>query len=74
MSKNIWSAAWQTQLETEINDEITAGVREGEAAGPPSIASMFDDVFKDVPAFLAEQRDDLMGQDEAKKGDGAFPL
>lgn len=72
--KALWTAAWQLQLETEIGDEITAGVREGEAAGPPSIASMFDDVYKDVPPFLAEQRDDLLRQDEAKKGDGAFPL
>lgn len=72
--KSLWTAAWQQQLETEINDEITAGVREGEAAGPPPVASMFDDVYKDVPPILEEQRQDLLRQDEAKKGDGAFPL
>jgi pyruvate dehydrogenase E1 component alpha subunit/2-oxoisovalerate dehydrogenase E1 component alpha subunit len=72
--KGIWTAAWQQQLETEINDEITEGVREGEAAGPPKIGTLFDDVFKDVPPILEEQRAYLMEQDEAKKGDGAFPL
>ncbi|MEK7467709.1 MAG: thiamine pyrophosphate-dependent dehydrogenase E1 component subunit alpha [Planctomycetota bacterium] len=73
-NKNIWTDAWQKQLETEINGEITAGVREGEAAGPPPVSTMFDDVFKEVPPVLEEQRQDLLRQDEAKKGDGAFPL
>jgi len=73
-NKNIWTDAWQKQLETEINDEITAGVREGEAAGPPPVSTMFDDVFKEVPPVIEEQRQDLLRQDEAKKGDGAFPL
>lgn len=73
-AKGLWSAAWHQQLETEINEEITAGIREGEAAGPPPVSTMFDDVYRDVPPALEEQRQDLLRQDEAKKGDGAFPL
>lgn len=73
-AKGLWSAAWHQQLETEINEEITAGIREGEAAGPPPVSTMFDDVCRDVPPALEEQRQDLLRQDEAKKGDGAFPL
>jgi len=73
-AKGIWSEGWQKELEEEIGHEITAGVRDGVAAGNPSIASMFDDVFSAVPPVLEEQRRDLLAQDEAKKGDGAFPL
>lgn len=73
-AKGLWSAAWHEQLETEINEEITAGIREGEAAGPPPVSTLFDDVYRDCPPVLEEQRQDLLRQDEAKKGDGAFPL
>ncbi|MBI2920495.1 MAG: thiamine pyrophosphate-dependent dehydrogenase E1 component subunit alpha [Planctomycetes bacterium] len=72
--RSIWTAGWQKKLELEINDEITAGIREGEAAGPPAVATLFDDVFRDVPPILEEQRQDLLRQEEAAKGDGAFPL
>lgn len=73
-ARGLWSAAWHEQLETEINEEITAGIREGEAAGPPPVSTLFDDVYRDCPPVLEEQRQDLLRQDEAKKGDGAFPL
>jgi pyruvate dehydrogenase E1 component alpha subunit/2-oxoisovalerate dehydrogenase E1 component alpha subunit len=72
--KGLWTPVWQNALETAINDEITAGVREGEAAGPPALATMFDDVFEKAPPVLEEQRKYLLEQEEAKRGDGAFPL
>ena len=42
----------------------------------PSIDSMFDDVYAELPAHLAEQREQLRseGGDHAVDADAAFPL
>ncbi len=56
-----WSEARQVQLQAEIDDEVLAALREAESHGTlhdgpkPDAASMFEDVFKEMPPHLREQ-------------------
>jgi len=58
----------------EIGAEIGEAVREAEALPPPSIETMFTDVYHDVPAHLEEQQRHAVAGGEGQKFDGAFPL
>ena len=62
------------QWTAEINDEISAAIKEGEAMPPPSIESMFEDVYKDMPPHIAEQMRYAVAMGEGTKFEGAFPL
>jgi len=57
----VWDDAKEEKLATEIEAEIQAAVDNAEATEAPSLSSMFDDVFKDLPWHLREQRDELLG-------------
>jgi len=59
---------------TAFNDEISAAIQAAEALPPPSLETMFTDVYKDVPPHLAEQRDYALAMGEGRKFEGAFPL
>jgi pyruvate dehydrogenase E1 component alpha subunit/2-oxoisovalerate dehydrogenase E1 component alpha subunit len=58
----------------EINDEITAAVRDAEALPPPPIESLFADVYRDMPKALQEQMRYAVAMGEGQRVDGAFPL
>jgi pyruvate dehydrogenase E1 component alpha subunit/2-oxoisovalerate dehydrogenase E1 component alpha subunit len=58
----------------EINDEIGVAVQEAEALGPPSIETMFTDVYARMPAHLEEQMRYAVAMGEGAKIEGAFPL
>ncbi len=47
-------------LEHELNAEIGAAIAEAEAFGPPDRATLFDDVYAELPWNLAEQKRELM--------------
>ncbi|MSP24406.1 MAG: 3-methyl-2-oxobutanoate dehydrogenase [Myxococcales bacterium] len=47
-------------LEHELTAEISAAITEAEAHGPPERASLFDDVYAELPWHLAEQKAELM--------------
>ena len=56
-----WSEERHAALAAELDEHVKAAVREAESHGtlgtrPDSPASMFDDVFKDLPAHLRRQR------------------
>ncbi|MDP3746333.1 MAG: thiamine pyrophosphate-dependent enzyme [Phenylobacterium sp.] len=56
-----WSAKDQTALETQAADQVRATLKEAEAAGVlghdgPDAATMFEDVYKDLPWHLRAQR------------------
>jgi 2-oxoisovalerate dehydrogenase E1 component alpha subunit len=65
IARGTWSDARHTQLEAEIAEEILLASRAAERHGtlqtgphaPP--ASMFEDVFKEMPRHLREQRDEM---------------
>ena len=60
-----WSADEQASVQQALEAEVIAAQKEAEgygtlATGPvPSPATMFDDVYKDVPAHLVRQRQQL---------------
>jgi pyruvate dehydrogenase E1 component alpha subunit len=55
-----WTDAKDTEIEAEIDAEVRAAVAIAEKTAPPSIASLFDDVFAELPWHLVEQRDALL--------------
>ena len=56
-----WDDAREAALEKEIGDEITRAVGEAERAPPPERATLFTDVYADVPWNLREQMGDPSG-------------
>ncbi|MBV8705096.1 MAG: 3-methyl-2-oxobutanoate dehydrogenase (2-methylpropanoyl-transferring) subunit alpha [Acetobacteraceae bacterium] len=60
-----WSEQRQTQLQAEIDEEVLAAAREAEGHGTlhhgprPSAATMFQDVYKETPRHLREQRQEM---------------
>ncbi|WP_135470423.1 3-methyl-2-oxobutanoate dehydrogenase (2-methylpropanoyl-transferring) subunit alpha [Crenalkalicoccus roseus] len=60
-----WSEERHTQMQAEIEEEVLLAQREAERHGTlhdgprPSTATMFEDVFKEMPRHLREQRQEL---------------
>jgi len=60
-----WSDAQHAALQKELEAEVIAAQKEAESYGTladgriPSAATMFDDVYKDMPAHLRRQRQEL---------------
>lgn len=59
-SKGWWSEADETATAKEIDEEITAAIRDAESTPKPSLESMFDDVFAELPERLREQEEELL--------------
>jgi pyruvate dehydrogenase E1 component alpha subunit len=57
-------------LELELNAEIAEAIREVESFGPPARASLFDDVYAELPWHLQEQRAELLRTPPAPSHDG----
>ena len=47
-------------LAKSIHEEITAGIAVAESTQPPSIESMFEDVYKEVPPWLEAQKQECL--------------
>jgi 2-oxoisovalerate dehydrogenase E1 component alpha subunit len=68
--KKLWSAEQQTALEEKVAAEVQECVKAAEAAALPTLESMFDDVYAELPWHLREQRAQLLAGPRAK-GHGA---
>jgi 2-oxoisovalerate dehydrogenase E1 component alpha subunit len=60
-----WSEEQHAALVTELEAEVKAALKEAESYGthgtlPTSPASMFDDVYKELPPHLVKQREELL--------------
>ncbi len=78
MNKKIWSEEKEKELIIRIKKEINDAVEEVARAKPPSLSSMFEDIYKEVPKNLKEQYDFLL-EEAKRKGEfvdssEAFPL
>lgn len=62
-----WSDAEDKALEAELDGELRAAVKIAEDTAPPSVTSMFDEVYAELPWHLREQRAELESGPRAKK-------
>jgi TPP-dependent pyruvate/acetoin dehydrogenase alpha subunit len=51
----------------DIDQRFRAAVKVSEEASPPSLESMFDDVYEELPWHLREQREQLVKGPRAPK-------
>jgi 2-oxoisovalerate dehydrogenase E1 component alpha subunit len=65
--KKAWSAEDEERTTAEVTAELKACVDRAESTPPPSIASMFEDVFEDMPAHLREQQRECVEGPRARK-------
>jgi pyruvate dehydrogenase E1 component alpha subunit/2-oxoisovalerate dehydrogenase E1 component alpha subunit len=58
----------------EFDEEIATAVREAEALPPPSLETMFTDVYARMPRHIEEQMKYAIAMGGGTKFEGAFPL
>jgi 2-oxoisovalerate dehydrogenase E1 component alpha subunit len=66
--QNAWSDAQEQAFEAEVAEEMKVCIERAEAAPPPSIATMFEEVFEHMPEHLVEQQRECVQGPRAKKG------
>ena len=57
--KELWDEEREAELHERLNAEISQAIREVEAAPPPTIESLFEDVYAETPPQLQAQLADL---------------
>jgi 2-oxoisovalerate dehydrogenase E1 component alpha subunit len=68
VAEGVWDADRQADLQQEVDADVDAAFAEADAHGSvksgviPSPASMFDDVYHELPRHLLEQRDRAVGE------------
>jgi 2-oxoisovalerate dehydrogenase E1 component alpha subunit len=68
--RGVWSEAEETALRADIDARFRDAVQNSERTPPPSLESMFDDVYAKVPWHLAEQRAALIAGPRAPSSHG----
>jgi 2-oxoisovalerate dehydrogenase E1 component alpha subunit len=69
----VWDAEQHAALATELEQEVAvawrAAIAHGTLTEGPKLdpTLMFEDVFKDLPAHLREQRDELLAEIAARE-------
>ena len=61
-----WTEAKDKEIEQEVEAELKAAIAVAEKTPAPSLESMFEDVFGELPWHLREQRDQLRNGPRAK--------
>jgi 2-oxoisovalerate dehydrogenase E1 component alpha subunit len=61
-----WTEAKDKEIEAEIDAELKAAIVEAERTPTPSLESLFEDVYAELPWHLAEQRKELIAGPRAK--------
>lgn len=62
-----WDDARDKELEAEVDAQLREAIKVAEATAPPSLESMFEDVFAETPWHLREQQAELVNGPRAKK-------
>lgn len=57
--RGLWDEDEEQRARAEVEARIEAAVNEAEAAGPPPVEWMFEDVYAEMPERLAKQRREL---------------
>ena len=66
-SKGAWNSEQQAAFEREVDEELKACVKRAESTAPPSIESMFEDVYEHMPPHLQEQQAECVHGPRARK-------
>ena len=76
--KKLWSEKAEKEIQEWATAELTSAIHSAEAAGPPPLSNLFEDVYAETTPQLREQWEELRRLEESgAKGDqeeGAFPL
>jgi 2-oxoisovalerate dehydrogenase E1 component alpha subunit len=64
--KGLWNDQKQTELEEKTSNELGECVKAAEKAPAPSLDSMFDEVYAELPWNLREQKAELLAGPRAK--------
>lgn len=59
-SIDAWTEKEDAALREELLEEVNAAIKEAESLPPPSVETLFEDVYQNEPWHLAEQRAELM--------------
>lgn len=72
----IWTEAYEEQVWEETRTRINLATAESESTPEPDWATLFDDVYEEVPPALARQRDELLETESGfeRQHEGEFPL
>ena len=54
-SRKIWTEAWESKLQAELDAEVELAIKEAEASALPTPESMVYDVYANVPELLKDQ-------------------
>lgn len=68
-AKGIWNADYEHKIQEETKNEVNKAIENAEKAPVPAIDTIFTDVYKDMPAHLKEQREELRPFEGMVKGD-----
>jgi 2-oxoisovalerate dehydrogenase E1 component alpha subunit len=64
--RHLWSDAQQAELDAKIDRDFKQAVAKVEATPAPSLESMFEDVYAELPWHLQEQRREVLDGPRAK--------
>lgn len=72
----LWSEAYEEEVWERARNQINTATNEAEKQPEPSWASMFEDVYAEIPPALAAQRDELIEKESEfdRSNEGEFPL
>jgi len=75
VGRKLWSEEQEATHDESYLGRLNAAITEALEAAPPAPDTLFDDVYADLPAHLAEQREELRAlRDAEEEVAGAFPL
>ncbi len=70
VKRGLWTQAIHDQYASEITEEMMAALKTAESLGPPSLDTIFSDVFAQLPPHLVEQQAELLNGPRPKLGHG----
>jgi len=74
--KGLWSQDQEDALRKELDETITSTIQDVERAPPPSLETLFTDVFADLTPVLKEQMEEYLKSGERRRPEilDKFPL
>ena len=69
-SRKLWTSKKEKLLLEETEQDVQRAIEEAESVPPPALATMFEDVYQEMPRHLQEQREELMGSMSQRKEGG----